>query len=548
MSDDDEVLSRLESFSQFLGDPSGELPAQRSRPAHDTQSPAYDAAATADADVWAMYTQPNRMVAGDGIATTVAVPALTIAAPDAELAQRAPLHNERNAGGSDLNDPPAEATSPPSLLRMLRPVALPGSTLVRSKPITAALLLVAGVWAPIVAAAGLFMIRDRPSQWLLNPKALRAMVAVAAAAIISRLIAVWLDGRYADPAHRRRVHAAGFAAVTALAIPTTYVAITFEQVGSAVDDVFASDPLAGPIAVAPDDPTAPQFQTVLLLGGDEGPGRFGLRTDTMILMTLHHDSGRISMISIPRNLEDVQFPPESAMHDRYPDGFDDLANAIYPTVYADEELSAAYARDGLEPGAVALMEGLSYSLHVTIDDYALVNMVGFIDVIDALGGIPLEVETKLPMPGNPPGAKRDVPPTIGPGLVRLDGTLALGFVRSRASDSDYERMGRQRQLLTALAQSTSVTDVLTRFGELSDSLRTTIRTSMTVDEAKALLGVIELQADALETTGLVPPLLEPSAPDYDAVSALIDQLRQAMIDGVAQDAVLAPLLPLPTTP
>ena len=105
--------------------------------------------------------------------------------------------------------------------------------------------------------------------------------------------------------------------------------------------------------------------TILLIGGDAGPGRSGLRTDSMILVSIHRPSGRVALISVPRNLEHILFPPDSALGQRYPYGFDDIANAVYPRVSSHEELRDAYRVDGLRPGAVATVQTLGYSLDVT---------------------------------------------------------------------------------------------------------------------------------------------------------------------------------------
>jgi hypothetical protein len=56
---------------------------------------------------------------------------------------------------------------------------------------------------------------------------------------------------------------------------------------------------------------------VLLLGGDAGPGRYSLRTDSMIVVSIDPDTGDTAMISVPRNLEDLPFPPGTAMADEF---------------------------------------------------------------------------------------------------------------------------------------------------------------------------------------------------------------------------------------
>ena len=122
--------------------------------------------------------------------------------------------------------------------------------------------------------------------------------------------------------------------------------------------------------------TGEEFSTVLLLGGDAGPGRWSLRTDTMILVIIHRKSGRMAMVSIPRNMIGLKFPPMTPMADAFPDGFGELANAIYPYVYTHPDVANFYARGELQPEAIALAQAISFSMGITIDDYVLVDMLG----------------------------------------------------------------------------------------------------------------------------------------------------------------------------
>jgi len=270
---------------------------------------------------------------------------------------------------------------------------------------------------------------------------------------------------------------------------------------------------------------------VLLLGGDAGPGRSGLRTDTMMLFSLHQPSGRAALISIPRNLEHLLFPPGSAMEQQYPYGFDDIANAVYPIVSSRSSLRAAYEVDGVRPGVVAIAHGLGYSLDVTIHDYVLIDMQGFLELIDALGGVTVDVPKEVPMPGNVPGAPTQYPDTIGPGVIDMDGTTALGYVRSRKGDTDYRRTARQRDLLEALATQISFEDVALSFGSVASAIGGTLRTSLSPDELAETLAVIGGETAIVESVGLVPPLVRVANPDYGELARIVGAVRVALATG-----------------
>lgn len=270
--------------------------------------------------------------------------------------------------------------------------------------------------------------------------------------------------------------------------------------------------------------------TVMLLGADSGPDRQGLRTDTMMLFSVHQPSGRAALVSIPRDLRRLLFPPGSALERRHPYGFDGIANAVYP-VASRQSLRDSYAVDGVRPGVVAIAQALGYSFDVTIDDYVLVDMAGFIDLIDALGGVTIDVRKEIPMPGNVPNAPTQYPDTIGPGTIQMDGTTALGYVRSRYADNDFRRTERQRRLLAALAQQISIGDVIASFPDLADAVGGTLRTSLSPDELAETLEIIGGETAIVESVGLVPPLLDIRRPDFDRAAKAVGAVHVALVTG-----------------
>ena len=102
----------------------------------------------------------------------------------------------------------------------------------------------------------------------------------------------------------------------------------------------------------------PRRTGVLLLGGDAGPGRWSLRTDSMILVSIEPVTGDTAMISIPRNLSRMPFPPGTPLAEQFPDGFTDLANAVY--TYADQRRELAGGGD--DAGAQAIKQGVAMGL------------------------------------------------------------------------------------------------------------------------------------------------------------------------------------------
>ena len=433
--------------------------------------------------------------------------------------------------------PPTSGDTPTSPGRgptraVLGGLVLPGVPSFRRRPALSYALLFTGVVLPLAVVVVTLVRRNELTRLVLDQNVLRALEVVGVLFVLARVVAVIEAVRArTENSPKRLASVMAVAGVMLMLVPTTYAVTRVHDLAGVISDVFvssgSSDPLAG-TSGTDDDP----FTTVLLLGGDEGPGRWAMRTDSMILVIIHRASGRIAMVSVPRNLNRVQFPPGSAMANEFPKGFDGLANAIYPYVYTHEDVAASYLRGELQPEAVALASGLSYSFNIAIDDYVLVNMQGFLELVDVLGGVTLTLDEKIPMPGNVPGAKHDYPPYIGPGEVEMDGTIALGFARSRSGDSDYGRMGRQRQLLSALAAQASGVDVLRKFPDLAEVMRWTVRTSLNTDEFSFLVERLQDGAAVKESVGLAPPIINPGSPDFDTIATLIDTLQYALAENI----------------
>jgi LCP family protein required for cell wall assembly len=410
-------------------------------------------------------------------------------------------------------------------------LVLPGSSTLARSPVLGALLLILGVAAPLAVLGWAAWERDRLIALGIDDRFLGAVVIVGAVAMLARAVAV---GEVMVSQRNRggRLGITGVLAglaVVALAVPAVWGIVQVERARALLDDVFAGT--ADPIFTGDGDVDGDGVRTVLILGGDTGPGRPGLRTDTMILAVIDEASGRTGLISVPRNLEGLQFPPDSALGKDFPDGFPGIANAVYAHVEARDPLKWIYGWEEIDPGARALAEGIGYSLGIGIDDIAIVEMQGFRDLVDSVGGVTVVLDRELPLPPDLPGIDEAVPTTIGPGPVRMDGTLALAFVRSRYADSDYQRMGRQRQLLAALVADVGVVDAVTGFSDAVSTLRDTVRTTLTRDEFADLADAASGGGRVVESVGLVPPVFQPASRDFEGARFVVDVVVDAVVSG-----------------
>jgi len=214
---------------------------------------------------------------------------------------------------------------------------------------------------------------------------------------------------------------------------------------------------------------------ILLIGGDFGAGRTGIRTDTMITVSIDPKTGEAAMFSVPRNWTQAPLPEGMGMWDC--DCYPELINELW---LAGERFPEAFPGPGA-PSENAVKAIASEFLGIPIHYYALVNLDGFADLIDAIGGVDLYVPARIvdnEYPTLDGGFTRLV---IEPGVQHMDGELALSYARTRHQDSDYQRMGRQRCVMEAAMEQMSPVDLLRSFDTIAGVIKDTVTTDIPLD-------------------------------------------------------------------
>ncbi|MDH2424002.1 LCP family protein [Sphaerisporangium sp. TRM90804] len=181
----------------------------------------------------------------------------------------------------------------------------------------------------------------------------------------------------------------------------------------------------------------------------------GQRSDTIMVIRLSEDHSKVTVVSLPRDSW-VDIPGKGA-----------------------HKINSAYALGG----APLAVRTVAAATGMTIHHYVEVNVLGFINVVDALGGVSVCT----------PVAINDVKTRfqLAPGTYELDGVKALFYARTRATArSDLDRIDRQQQVISALLQRALSGGTLANPAKLADLVGSTLKT-LTVDEAlaKDLLGL-----------------------------------------------------------
>ncbi|HET7328852.1 MAG TPA: LCP family protein [Nocardioidaceae bacterium] len=268
---------------------------------------------------------------------------------------------------------------------------------------------------------------------------------------------------------------------------------------------------------------------VLLLGGDGGVNRMGIRTDTVIVASMDVDTGETVLFSLPRNLMNVPFPEDSPLHKLYPHGFSGdgpdaeyMLNAIYRNVPA---MHPGVLGRTDNPGADALKLGVSAALGIDVDYYLLVNLAGFEQIVDAMGGVTVNINEPIPIGGN---TDLGIEPKdyLEPGPDQhLNGFEALWFARGRYGSDDYERMERQRCMIDAIVDKAEPVNLLRRYQELAKAGKEILRTDIPQDLLPAFVDLL-LKVKDQELESVVFRSSEqftPGDPDYDWVHATVQE-------------------------
>nr|HPL28942.1 LCP family protein [Anaerolineae bacterium] len=231
-------------------------------------------------------------------------------------------------------------------------------------------------------------------------------------------------------------------------------------------------PTPSPIPLGPDD------INLLLLGTDLRQGKdTSWRTDTMIVVAIRPQMGRVAMLSIPRDLW-VTIP-----------GYGQ--NRINVSDYWGERTR------GPGGGPALLGAVLQQSFGIPVHAYARVNFDGLVRIIDALGGVTVTVARPFDewiddADGTPLFHLR-----LSPGQQHMDGLTALNYCRSRHGSSDMDRSKRQQQVLMAMRDAALRPEVLPRLPGLVSALSGTVTTNLQAGQVLSLLKLaVQFKTDA----------------------------------------------------
>ncbi|GAB3852178.1 hypothetical protein GCM10028801_02890 [Nocardioides maradonensis] len=258
---------------------------------------------------------------------------------------------------------------------------------------------------------------------------------------------------------------------------------------------------------------------ILLLGGDSGKSRVGMRTDSMTIASIDAHTGKTVLIGLPRNLQNFPFAPGSVMARQWPHGFDcgipscEL-NAVSTWAVDHARLFGGDPDKASKEAVISAIEGVS---GLQINYWAMVDLQGFRDLSKAVGGVTLNVRQPIAI-----GKTGDVKGYIPAGRQKLEGDQLLWYARSRATSDDYSRMARQKCVMSAMLQQISPMDVVKHFSALEKATTGTISTDLPSSEVPRFAELaLKARSQKVATVSIVPPAVSTSNPDIAKVHAMI---------------------------
>lgn len=258
---------------------------------------------------------------------------------------------------------------------------------------------------------------------------------------------------------------------------------------------------------------------VLLLGGDSGASRWGMRPDSINVASIDEETGQTILFGLPRNLTNFKFAEGSRMAEHFPQGYNCGPECELNSL-------ATWAGDHREvfkgvsnPGVEATTEAVEGITGLKINYYAMVNMQGFKKLVDAVGGVKLLVRDRIPI-----GGGNDViTEYVEPGHRKLNGFETLWFARSRKSGDDYSRMARQKCVMTAMLTQLKPQTVLMSFEDIAQAGTELLSTDLPQSEVGRFMDLaLKARSKPVKSVSFVPPAINTSNPDLDKIRAMVD--------------------------
>ncbi|GAA8845345.1 hypothetical protein DUHN55_16090 [Helicobacter pylori] len=414
---------------------------------------------------------------------------------------------------------------------------IPGLGLIHTRRRTG-IALVAGFFLTILAVCGWGLTKGVTSSVIGVGVSRRALMVLIPVIAVCALVWIWgivttaRDNMPAGTRGRPRVAMVVFASLAALLVfapaaqSVRYAVIQRSLIGSVFDQLRPAG------AAAPGDGDDPWAGTdrvnVMLVGSDAGEDRDGIRPDSVMVASVDTKTGETVLFGIPRNLQNIPFSEDNPLSEQYPEGFNCGDQCLMEYVWTLGRDNAELFPGDDNPGLTATKDAASQILGLDIDYTTVIDLQGFTQLVDAMGGVTIDVKERVCI-----GCKIEGGVVVGttgyiePGVQKLDGYHALWYSRSRAesSDGDFSRMRRQRCMVGALLNQVNPTSMLVRYPKLAKTLEDNVKVDIPQQDLKAWSELVLRIQDGgqIKSLPLTNKNIDVNKPDYAKIHAMVDE-------------------------
>jgi LCP family protein required for cell wall assembly len=241
----------------------------------------------------------------------------------------------------------------------------------------------------------------------------------------------------------------------------------------------------------------------------------------MIVASIDTRTGRTVLLGLPRSLQKVPFPVGNPLRDLWPNGFDCGNQCLLNAVWEQAEQHKDLFKGDPHPGLTTTRGVIGEVLGLRIDYYTILDLEGFSGLVDAMGGVVVNVPREIPIGGGhnlKTGAPLPIHGYVHKGHRRLNGREALWFARSREGSDDYDRMRRQRCMVGALLDQSNPVTLLASYPKLAQVLKDNLQTDVPRSDLAAWVTIVErVQRGGIVSLPFTNDVISTVHPDFDAI-------------------------------
>ena len=224
---------------------------------------------------------------------------------------------------------------------------------------------------------------------------------------------------------------------------------------------------------------------VLLIGSDQRPGEGTYNTDTLIVVSIDPATRQVAMFSLPRDSVGIPMPA-GPLRNAFGSSYQAKINSFFTAIRGRPDLVPGTSRTR---GYNGLKSVLGELYRLDIKYFVEVNFDGFKQVVDAMGGVTINVQVPVLDDSYPSDTGRLSRVYIPAGIQHMTGTQALVYARSRHGSDDFDRGYRQQRVLTSLREQADVPNLIPRIPELLAAVKATVKTDVPQGELANLAGL-----------------------------------------------------------